>query len=57
MIISQDGQTAARALTFLDRFDRVAKQDRIPHGPSRRVRRRRFLRRDLGDDRPSLPLW
>ncbi len=26
MIISQDGQTAARALTFLDRFDRVAKQ-------------------------------
>lgn len=26
MIISQDGQTAARALTFLDRFDHVAKQ-------------------------------
>ncbi len=26
MIISQHGQTAARPLTFLDRFDRVAKQ-------------------------------
>lgn len=26
MIISQDGQTAARVLTFFDRFDRVAKQ-------------------------------
>jgi low affinity Fe/Cu permease len=26
MIISQNGQTAARPLTFLDRFDRVAKQ-------------------------------
>jgi len=25
MIISQHGQTAVRALTFLDRFDRVAK--------------------------------
>lgn len=26
MIISQHGQTAARSFTFLDRFDRVAKQ-------------------------------
>ena len=26
MIVSQDGQTAAIPLTFLDRFDRVAKQ-------------------------------
>ena len=26
MIISQHGQTAVRSLTFLDRFDRVAKQ-------------------------------
>ena len=26
MIISQHGQTAASPLTFLDRFDRVAKQ-------------------------------
>ena len=26
MIISQHGQTAARPLTFIDRFDRVAKQ-------------------------------
>ena len=26
MMISQHGQTAVRSLTFLDRFDRVAKQ-------------------------------
>ena len=55
MIISQHGQTAVRSLTILDRFDRAAKQTECLTG--RRVRRRRLLHCNLGDDRPALCLW
>ena len=57
MIISQDGQTAARALTFLDRFDHVAKQTEYLTGHPVAFAAAVLFVRNLGDDRPALPLW
>ena len=56
MIISQHGETAGRPLTFIDRFDRVAKQTQHLDRPPLGVCRRRLLRPNLGDNWPVPPL-
>ena len=55
MIISEHGQPPVRSRTFLDRFDRLAKQTEYLTG--HRVRRRPVLYRNLGVDRPAVRLW
>jgi hypothetical protein len=57
MIISQHGQPPVRSHTFLDRFDRMAKQTEYLTGHPLAFAAAPGLYPNVGVDRPALRLW